>query len=105
MPRFNSHTRRAARINRFVRAIVPTPGKGRSSVEESKCDARERFTRRFGLRLRGTGRNDSRSGNVLSNDVDEFMIEIEIQRSVRPRAAPFSFLFASQMQHRPMTFP
>jgi len=106
MPRFNSHTRRAARINRFVRAIVPTPGNGRSSVEKSKSDARERFTRPFGLRLRGTGRNASRSGNMLSKDVDEFMFEIENQQSgvggTPPRSLPIRQTGAAPTRNVPV---
>jgi hypothetical protein len=87
-----------------VRAIVPTPGNGESSIEKSKSDARERFTRRFGLRLRGTGRNASRSGNVLSKDVDEFMFEIENQQSGVGGRRLFLFLSARQMQRRPANF-
>jgi hypothetical protein len=81
MPRFNSQTRRAARISRFVRAIVPTPGSDNSSGTASIVDSRKRLPRRLEPRLLALGRNNSLSGNVLSNGVDEFIFEIAKDRS------------------------
>jgi len=48
IPCFNSQTRNAARINRFVRAIVPIPGSTGSSDSASISRKLFRFGRRLG---------------------------------------------------------
>jgi hypothetical protein len=58
IPCFNSQTRNAARINRFVRAIVPIPGNPGSP--DSGSISRRRF--RFGRRLGAT--SEDRRPNV-----------------------------------------
>src|SRR5262245_38915232 len=49
IPCFNSQTRNAARINLFVRAIVPTPGSPGSSDSASISRGIFRFGRRLGV--------------------------------------------------------
>ena len=53
IPCFNSQTRNAARINRFVRAIVPIPGSQGSPDSASISRGIFRFGRRLGATSEG----------------------------------------------------
>jgi hypothetical protein len=65
IPFFNSQTRNAARINLFVRAIVPIPGSRGSSDDATISRRAFGGERRFGSIFGGRGRNVARPPRTL----------------------------------------
>ena len=65
-------------MRRFVRAIVPMAGND-SSISFSVSSGDDRFTRRFGNRLR-EGRGVTGFSTLSSQGVDEFMICLHLWR-------------------------
>ena len=84
IPFFNSQTRSAARINLFVRAIVPIPGRPGSPDSASISRGIFRFGRRLGATSEGRRPNVAISAGGFSLQVDLFMIS---KRPGRPLEA------------------
>ena len=70
IPCFNSQTRNAARINLFVRAIVPIPGRPGSPDSASISRGIFRFGRRLGATSEGRRPNVAISAGGFSLQVD-----------------------------------
>ena len=74
IPCFNSQTRNAARINLFVRAIVPIPGSPGSPDSASISRGIFRFGRRLGTTSEGRPPNVALSAGGFSLQLGWFMI-------------------------------
>lgn len=74
IPCFNSQTRNAARINLFVRAIVPIPGSPGSPENASISRGIFRFGRRLGTTSEGRRPNVALSAGGFSLQLGWFMI-------------------------------